>query len=753
MDFFSKFFDDDFNTTDWLNQAFRLQKESNQTVDNYTGTLITKLQMYIQEMNNTIEETSQQAVQQFPRVLREIDVLRHEATLLQEQMRTVRGDIQKVNQDTADGMKNLIELDLVKNRIQSASKALQEADNWVTLSAQIDDVFETKDTVQIATKLIAMQQSLKILTDVPDYADRVNRLETLKNRLEALMSPTVIAAFNTQDVEMARSFAQVFQSMDRAEQLEDLYVTSVKTRLDTRIRELMDTTVNDQESIFQVIYDYLSSIWHDEMRWCTKIFNHPTRVTLSIVFNGLKIFHQKYQNQFQRQQISAKKRLETYLACKRVTDRFGKLVQNQLQVLYRNVGSPTSLTPPENIPPSTIEAFVFELYSPYTDILQNYSTYEQEQLKTALDAIQLDTSDTSSSIQLLASSIPNVFSIANETTERCKQLANGRTIISLLNVLQTFFINYLGELKRVVNNIRERHAKVLGTEDWELFRQTIRILETCGDLILAYEQFQSTLAQQILQMINEWQTKTLKHKQHEDTFELAIESFINKMSSAEKYDFLSIANGLENATYNLFPEISKQLSKFSTECHRFSFDVVFLPIHSLLNGFSKLSIWSTENRDTIVGDLPSFSIVPQENITKIGQYLLMLPQYLEPFNLHDNRQLGVAFKKGKLPYLEDKEFNNDLTSCWLDSIALATVRLCIDQTLQIPTLSSSGRKQLIMDLQYLSSVLDDFGLKDVADFQDMIELLKVDIDKFDELAGNKPTRMVIINTIRTMRKL
>jgi hypothetical protein len=27
---------------------------------------------------------------------------------------------------------------------------------------------------------------------------------------------------------MARSFAQVFQSMDRAEQLEDLYVTSVK---------------------------------------------------------------------------------------------------------------------------------------------------------------------------------------------------------------------------------------------------------------------------------------------------------------------------------------------------------------------------------------------------------------------------------------------------------------------------------------------------------------------------------------------
>ncbi len=94
------------------------------------------------------------------RVLREIDVLRHEATLLQEQMRTVRGDIQKVNQDTADGMRNLIELDLVKNRIQSASKALQEADNWVTLSAQIDDTFESKDTVQVRDKKLILNNNI-----------------------------------------------------------------------------------------------------------------------------------------------------------------------------------------------------------------------------------------------------------------------------------------------------------------------------------------------------------------------------------------------------------------------------------------------------------------------------------------------------------------------------------------------------------------------------------------------------------------
>lgn len=45
---------------------------------------------------------------------------------------------------------------------------------------------------------------------------------------------------------------------------------------------------------------------------------------------------------------------------------------------------------------------------------------------------------------------------------------------------KTFFIDYLKELKRVVNNIRARYPDALDREDWELFRQTIRILEICG---------------------------------------------------------------------------------------------------------------------------------------------------------------------------------------------------------------------------------------------------------------------------------
>ena len=40
----------------------------------------------------------------------------------------------------------------------------------------------------------------EMLTDVPDYADRCQFLETLKNRLEAVLSPQVVAAFSAQSV-------------------------------------------------------------------------------------------------------------------------------------------------------------------------------------------------------------------------------------------------------------------------------------------------------------------------------------------------------------------------------------------------------------------------------------------------------------------------------------------------------------------------------------------------------------------------
>lgn len=62
-----------------------------------------------------------------------------------------------------------------------------------------------------------------MLVDTPDYADRCQHLETLKNRLEAVLSPQLVQAFTTQSLETAQTYTQIFTDIDRVPQLYKYY--------------------------------------------------------------------------------------------------------------------------------------------------------------------------------------------------------------------------------------------------------------------------------------------------------------------------------------------------------------------------------------------------------------------------------------------------------------------------------------------------------------------------------------------------
>jgi hypothetical protein len=97
-------------------------------------------------------------------------------------------------------MQMLLKLDVIKSRMSSAAEALQEADNWTTLSTDVEEVFQSQDVGAITSKLSRMQNCLQMLVDTPDYADRCQHLEKLKNRLEAMLSPQPSAADDIRDL-------------------------------------------------------------------------------------------------------------------------------------------------------------------------------------------------------------------------------------------------------------------------------------------------------------------------------------------------------------------------------------------------------------------------------------------------------------------------------------------------------------------------------------------------------------------------
>lgn len=63
----------------------------------------------------------------------------------------------------------------------------------------LEEIFDSKNIEAISSKILGMQNSLKLLVNVADYEDRKLQLEGLKNRLEAIASPVIVQAFTNSD--------------------------------------------------------------------------------------------------------------------------------------------------------------------------------------------------------------------------------------------------------------------------------------------------------------------------------------------------------------------------------------------------------------------------------------------------------------------------------------------------------------------------------------------------------------------------
>jgi len=392
---------------------------------------------------------------------------------------------------------------------------------------------------------------------------------------------------------------------------------------------------------------------------------------------------------------------------------------------------------------------------------------------------------TTECIQLLTDSITKIFTnLIDKEIQRCIQYTNGCGLAMLIDALKIFLKNYLEEFKRIVINLKERkhhqhqqqqqsqdtllhtssssinlnnqQTSVVVTEDWESFRHFVRIIQIVGDLIIKYEELEIKIEKQIQEIflhnnnnnkLNDMQSNLLsiynfKEYLLQDSDRIKLNRLITIIESGDDY--------------NLMKDLLKPLYSLSESVHKYAFEIVFAPVKYLIKSLSKSNIWLNKIKDTNnsnSSNVPLFAFAPQEYITKIGQYLLTLPQNFEPFTMQDNANLIVALHKGKLPYLDVKDLSDDITTCWLDSIANATAITFTDEILnmQQQTISVNSQRQLIIDIEFICSVFEDVGLKEYTNLLDILQLLKCSIDSFEETSKNKSAR--IVSTIKRMRNI
>jgi hypothetical protein len=81
--------------------------------------------------------------------------------------------------------------------------------------------------------------------------------------------------------------------------------------------------------------------------------------------------------------------------------------------------------------------------------------------------------------------------------------------------------------------------------------------------------------------------------------------------------------------FHALPVTSQRVAAFSDKVNELVYDVLISKVRQRLSEISRLPIWSSVEEQGGL-PLPSFSAYPQAYVTSVGEYLLTLPQQLEP---------------------------------------------------------------------------------------------------------------------------
>lgn len=86
---------------------------------------------------------------------------------------------------------------------------------------------------------------------------------------------------------------------------------------------------------------------------------------------------------------------------------------------------------------------------------------------------------------------------------------------------------------------------------------------------------------------------------------------------------------MKDPRFHALPRASQRVAAFADTVNELVYDVLISKVRQRLYDVSRLPVWSSVEEPSAF-PLPTFSSYPQPYVTSIGEYLLTLPQQLEP---------------------------------------------------------------------------------------------------------------------------
>lgn len=648
------FAEEGFDPKQWINKAWR--SNANQEKEVFVANTVTRLQLYMKQLTNSLDETTTQIVTSIPRIMQDASSLQLEGAMLQQKLQALEQKVESVEEQTGHSIESLEKIDSLKSRLENAASALREADKWAVLATSLEDILDSGVPTQgdklseLCDQVAAMTASLEVLSDAPDYESKRLELETLYNRLEAAVSPPLIEALTQMDPERTSRYVTLFAGMSRGVSVCRCWRRAAAQRLAQSWRRL------DRHTL-PALTRSLAGEAPRQVDWLTNVLKLDTPLAeLTRLYTDLLLSLEPSPSKVVSANLklcsSPEEGILLLTDLRRDIDDFVTSIQAIIKAPRQNK---------ENLQPSVLREFGRAAYAPLRELLPKYTEMQTQLFVANLQDPQLkqdDLLEQSRAILVVAERCESWLSTAHN---KAKKIAG--------DAMWAVYSPAVENLISILSNLVSSHSRRIETEFLQAVTagQNTGVLSTSFPAALLLESAVTTILDTLANGPKDEETVTTDPLQDLPTLLLETE-IRNRLVSFRTEPVASVA---------VLRRTKEQLRNLARAILR-------NPVDLQLEKIPHLPVWS--NNDALSMDLPDFALSPQEYITEIGQYLMTLPQHLE---------MHLSEKQAPLQFLSE--------------VCSHTCDVYAEKVMNIKNMDALGTKRCLNDIVYLSSVVEDLG--------------------------------------------
>ena len=726
--------------------------------------------------SNQMEEQGAACLPRVVRSLKEIEVLRGESESLSELIDHLHGRVGTLEVETSASVRTLSELEVIKRRMDSCSSVLLQADRFKVLLQSMDEVYESGDVPRMSAALSSLVSSFSNLSNLAEFEGDKALIARYTERLESLVRPKMLKAFETHDTAQALACIATFRQIDRAEQIALVYhklfnqkVLTLWQTFDppqaappptdlqagkTLSRPSTPSIVPPQasnlppsnqtpskpiDSWITTFYTQLSTLFQQEVAWTPTIFpDAPTAIA--------KLF------------ISALTQQGTLIDA-----HLRKLDILRLTAVYSATKAFASSIDFLVVPLGPgLRLQVFQsLFAPFRKFQSQYVVLESQYIDNGLGASGNipSSNDSKALLQALTNYAKSLFAMLHTATDHCIRFTEAAEAEALHKLVTARISSLIQIANQTLQNLR---TTLLGpkstsfntfnyeTSEWNenIFNQAIDATKFAAHLVNLFRRFSQHFRTQVLSqksaLFGEDALEAVIQLQEPVTSNLFLYQSVEGMKSLAKLMLL-----LTDPAADPFESSAKIISEFTSATQLLVFETMF--------GFIRHQMSSIPKQANFAREASNASPAAQSYIKHVVEHFLVLPQVMEamehegeentveevtylnlpvqPFEFVGRpKYLGFAASvASSAEGIEDEESNSGFSGDWMDIVARETQLLLSSQVLQIPHLTSFGVQQLDTDVQHLFSVLSVLGLHQEPLLEQILEYCHVPNTDFTTL--------------------